>query len=318
MPYVAHAGVQLLLAPLAYEINTWYHIKTIGDTDYRWRLSGSMFCEVVAGTFTDKYEALKCAKQIYVTLIYSLLRGQHAIVDAGCDFYETRLFHTELDGSIDEYSEREAFFFWNRRHTGKTTGPAVYEVESTIDDFCTYRFLHATIRSLPNRRKLDFQHIDETIFTYCREAQQLLSSVVLADQTNDDGMKMTLYCSLLEHISDDVCKGEGVITEIDALIHHVMCSDLSDNNKAQMRSFLNTGKNISSRQKCRSMVYRHAKRNYLEYTPMQIFDAAYSVRNMFAHGQVDSYDKHPASCCMKFVVLDIIAGYFAAKELVDI
>lgn len=316
MPYVAHAGIELECDATAYAKGKWYLIKSAGSVEYRWRLNKNLLYEVIAGVFSNKDDALMCAKRMYVTLLYSMLNGQIFIKNAGCNVsYEPRLYDAKKDGTISEYLQNEEFFFWDLHYTGGQLGPGVYEVEKSIEDFDEYNFLSSEIGQISSSdTDLNFDNVDEYTFTYCREAQQLLSTVVVADQIGDYGMKMTLYCGLLEHLSEDGEKSDLVKAEIDALISHVEHSGLPKADKEQIKSFLRMGKGISSRQKCYALLKHYTHRMYGKYSVNKVFDEAYSFRSTFSHGSEIDHGRIRASRYMKYVVLDVIKGYFLEKE----
>ena len=67
MLYAAHAGILLSEDLGLYQKDIWYSIKLVDDIEYRWRLTGNLLLEVLAGTFCDKRAALICAKKTYVS-----------------------------------------------------------------------------------------------------------------------------------------------------------------------------------------------------------------------------------------------------------
>jgi len=240
LPYVAHAAIALSYDATSYEKDKWYRIKEADHIEFRWRLSSSLLYEVIAGTFEEKISALQCAKQMYVTLLYSALSKQLPIQNAGCDIYESRFFDPSYDIDYCSYIDNESFFFWNQHYKGGLLGPGVYEVENSIDDFDKCSFISMTVSASSPDIKLDLNNIDDYIFTYNRETQQLLSTVVMADNVCDYGMQMTMYCGLLEHLSENGYKDAQVISEIERLVDYVKCSELSDAQKSQIINPLTT------------------------------------------------------------------------------
>lgn len=315
MRYVAHVGVKLQQDAPAYEKGKWKTIKSLEKIEYKWRLNANLLYEVIAGVFCNKDDALKCAKQVYVTLLYSMLKGQIPVAEAGCEiFYEPRFYNADRDGSFDAYEKTENFFFWDSHLIGGQLGPGVYEVEESIEDFDKYKFLDVGISISRPDMVLSFDNVDDYTFTYCRQAQQLLSTVMTADKIGDYGMKMTLYCGLLEHLSKDSDKSDTVKAEIDALISHVESSDLSKPEKEQTINFLRIGKSISARQKCLSLLKRYARETYGDYSSKKVFDEAYSLRSRFSHGSEIEDIQIGTSRYMKYVVLDVIKSYILEKE----
>lgn len=313
MPYVAHVGIKLKDDHSHFEKNKWYYIKKVEKIEYRWRLENALIYEVVAGVFDDKYDALKCAKSIYVTLLYFLMKKRIKIANAGCDFHEMYSENSEKNKSIEAYNN-EQFFFWNKKNQGGWIGPGVYEVEKELDEFDEYKQLYGTISAFYPDTDLAFNNVDEYMFTYSPKSQELLSTIVAADSINDTGMKMTMYCGLLEHLAEDGKKTAEVISEIDALIAHVEDSDLEINQKNQLRNYLNQGKDISSRQKCIKLIEKYACTQYGIYTAKKVFNEAYSLRSTFSHGSSIDEFSVKAARYMKYLVLDVVQKYMIEKE----
>jgi hypothetical protein len=312
--YVARAAVQLGNDIPVYDKNTWYHIKTVNEIDYRWRFHNNYIYEVVAGVFQNKSIALKYAKSIYVTLLYKMLKSQIPLRDAGCNTYASRFYDPSVDKSLEEFTENENFFYWSPMYIGGSTGVGVYEEEKSIDDFDNYEFMFATLSiSSPNKR-LDFENVNEYTFTYCKQAQELLSSVILAESAFNTGMKMTIHCGLLEHISEGGKKDACVITKIDELIENIRDSELLDDYKNQIINYLREGKEISANQKCKKVIAKYAKDKYGPFTANQVFDAAYRCRSAFSHGEGRNAKKVERIAYMKYLVLDVIKGYMLDME----
>lgn len=49
MRYIAHAAVKLQDGILDEQKNKWVHIKNSDHIEYRWRVCGDRFCEIIAG-----------------------------------------------------------------------------------------------------------------------------------------------------------------------------------------------------------------------------------------------------------------------------
>lgn len=314
MLYVARAAVKLQQDAVSYEKNTWYHIKTVGCIEYRFCLRNDLTYEVIAGLFENKYEALKKAKQMYVTLLYYTVQEGIALDEPGCHIYESRLYHESIDGSCDDFLNEEKFFFWDSKHMGGNWGPGVYEVQSSIDEFESYRFLTTVLRIGCYDHNLQFKNVDEETFAYTREAQSLLSSAFLAESYSDIGMQMTVYCGILEHLAESGKKDECVIAEIENLKRCVSASALNREQQAQLLNFLESGKNISSRQKCKELIQKYFPEKYGPSSPVKIFDQAYSIRSTFSHGDTVDYDKIGVARYMKYLVFDVIRCYLLDKE----
>lgn len=315
MDYIAHAGVQLTTRVTTAKINKLHFIKQNAGVSYYWRLFGNHTYELIAGPFNDRYDALKCAKQMYVRLLYSVLKRNLEIVNSGCDTYPTRMYHESDKYSYEEYLSNEEYFFWTKNYTGGLCGPGVYEVDKTVEDFNNYEFIFADIGFVPKEINLEIKEPDEYIFTYSQESQRCLSIVVDARNICDLGMKMTLYCGLLEHLGEDREKESEVILEINECINNVGNSlKLKSSQMKSLISALGSLKRVSSRQKCIELISKYAKNNYGEFKAKNIFDKAYRIRSAFSHGgNVD--DKYSEKIQQMLpLVLDVIQGYFIDRE----
>ena len=316
MLYAAHAGILLSEDLGLYQKDIWYSIKLIDDIEYRWRLTGNLLLEVLAGTFCDKRAALKCAKKMYVSLLYLVLRQYFQIADAGCAFYGGRINLPGMDTNLDsqDCNDEEPFFYWNSRVQGGLVGPGVYEIEAGLDDFNRYKPSFAVTVQCTVRKPIDFGEIDEHIFIYNREAQRLLNTIIVATSIHDIGMEMTLFCGLLEHLSESGKKDPDVIREIENLIEQVKNSELEEEKKRNLVSYLSVGKELSARQRCLSLLKKYAKSKYGLYSASNVFDEAYSIRSTFSHGEEPDYGKVKAAAYMRFLMLDVIKGYLQSKE----
>ena len=315
MPYIAHVGICLANDYPDCEKDEWVLGKTINDISFYWRLSAGYTYEVVCMLFDDKYKALTAAKELYCAVLYNLLRRDVRIKNAGCAFYEKRLYHFETDGDKKDYPESS--FFWTPKNIGGGLGPDVYEVPGSLDDFdklYSKRGLHVEFKITTPGLVLDFDNFNSAPFCYNQESQPLLATIVEADTVLDIGLKMTLYCGLLEHISDNARKSEAVLSEIDALMQHVAESSLKGDEKESLLNYLREGKEISARQKCLRLCEKYAKEKYGQHPIKKIFDDAYSIRSAYSHGE-DCGNRYfgPASY-IKLVVLDVLKGYINDKE----
>ena len=166
MPYVAHAGVQLSIDTDSYEKGKWYFIKKTNDIEYRWRLSKDLTYDVIGGVFDDKHKALQRAKQMYVTLFYTLMSCGITLCNAGCEFYESRFFDKERDNSLEEFQNNELFFFWDKKHQGGRLGPGVFEVDNSIEEFNDYKFVTVKIGAFRYDTALEFDNVNDYIFVH--------------------------------------------------------------------------------------------------------------------------------------------------------
>lgn len=207
MLFVARAAIKLRDDFLNQRHDEWNDIKSVGTIEYKWRLCEDLAYEVTAGFFEKYDEALACAKQFYVSLLYYALRNGICIKNAGCQRYNPNLFVEGLDGDRDAFLENEEFFLWKNQNGGNY-GPSVIEVEKDYEELSTHQIIPLDVSVEWQSMDLAIEDIDKYVFSYTREAQRLLSIVVLADQTSSIGMKMTMYCALLEHLSPNRKKGK--------------------------------------------------------------------------------------------------------------
>ena len=313
MAYVAHAAIKLKNDESPNEKNVWHIIKQSEGIEYRWKFSVNHTYHVIAGTFDDPYKALNYAKQIFVTLFYSLVREGFRIEDAGVLFYGGRINNDDDEISIDGYDGEERNFFWNKHLQGGEFGPGVFEVTDSLDEFDEYRFINATL-SVSRESDLNITNVDDYYFTYCQEAQELFNTVLLAENTFDYGMEMTIYCGLLEHLSKNENKDQDVIDTIDDLIDSVEHSSLSQEKKDSLTNFLRYGKKQSARQRCLLLCKKYAKPTYGDYTCKEILDEAYGIRSAFSHGQNCENINSKSAAYIKLIVLDVIKNYMREKE----
>lgn len=312
MAYVAHAAVQLSDGESQNEKNVWHFIKRNDSIEYRWKFCNDFTCHIIAGIFERATDALQCAKQLYVSLFYELVWHGVPIADAGCSSYETRLFHDE-EPKVKGYSGDESFFFWTKRHQGGKLGPGVFEVDQSINEFDEYRFFSGTL-SGKRESDLNFENVDAYYFSYCREAQEYFNTIMLAENAYEYGMKMTIYCGLLEHLSENCDKEQDVLCVIDDLVKYVDGSSLSSEKKDSLKNFLNTGRKISANQKCVALCERYARQKYGGYTYKKIIGEAYSIRSAFSHGENSGNRYSACASYIKLVVLDVIKNYMREKE----
>ena len=310
MPYIAHVGVQLSTEYTAYEKNHWYYIKEAHGLRYHWRINDCDVYEVVCELFSNKELALLGAKYIYVTVLYNLLYHEIGISYAGCNYYAKRLC---IDKDKENYPE--GTFFWTPTYIGGGFGPDVYEVPESFEDFDK---LYKNLCSISKDTRiliqdtepaLDFDNYDKGYFMYNTMTQPFLYTIVQADSIFEIGLRMTLYCGLLEHMAEDKLKHPSVLSEIESLIEHVKSSSLSQEDKSSLVTYLQLGKSISAKQKCRLLCQKYAKDHYGPHTTKQILDDAYSIRSAFSHGEDCSQRYSGPAPYIKLIVLEVLIGY---------
>lgn len=306
MRYIAHAAVKLQDGILDEQKNKWVHIKNSDHIEYRWRVCGDRFCEIIAGPFDDKFDALRCAKKMQVTLLYATIGRYTFLEKAVPDFYSP-----DLDSDKTGVIENGESVFHSIRVRQRFAGPSVFEVIDSIDEFDDYKPVSISI-STSSTVHLDLSNIDTGSFHYNCTVHDLFQSIEVAENAHNFGIRMTIYCGLLEHLAKDARKENEVQTEIDALVEHVNESNLSHENKSQLLQYLEAGRNQSARQKCRKLIERYANEYYGDYPAKKVFDTAYSLRSKFSHGEIVQHNAIASH--IKNVVLDVIAGYMCEKE----
>jgi len=294
----------------AYEKNHWYKIKQVNDLRYHWRISDDRVYEVVCELFANKEQALVAAKSIYVTMLYNLLNKEIGIENAGCEFYARSLFIPGMDGNIEDYPESS--FYWTPKRQGGDIGPGVYEVPESFEDYD--RVYGDTLREEIDSAYidipvLDFQNYDTSPFEFSKKIQPMLYTIVQAEAVFGIGLRMTLYCGLLEHMAEDQLKQPEIISEIDLLIKHVNSSCLPSEDKRTLASFIGLAKYLSAKQKCLLLCEKYAKEEYGGVSTKEIFNDAYSIRSSFSHGDECNGRYSGPGSYIKFVVLDVLAGY---------
>ena len=312
MPYIAHVAVQLQNDESPNEKNVWHTIKKHKGIEYRWKFSDDLTYHVIAGVFEKPNDALRYMKQLYVTLFFSLLKEGFQINNAGCASYETRLCDDTI--TVEGYIGDEPFFFWNKYYQGGRIGPGVFEVEKSLDEFDEYKFLSASLKII-HESDLNFNNVDEYYFLYCREAQNFFNSIMLAESASEYGMKMTIYCGLLEHLSENKEKELEVLSVLDELIEYIDGTTLSKENKDSLKNFINSNRRMSARQKCLILCEKYAKERYGKYTCKKIINEAYGIRSAFSHGNDSENYYSECASNIKYVVLDVIKNYMREKEL---
>lgn len=314
MPFIAYAGVKLKWDFESYEKNKWYPLKTIHNIQYRWRFTSDFKYEVICGTFAKKEHAEIIAKYTFTTVLYNLLRKDFAIDDDCCWLWGDEFYCEEIDGDHDRFIDN-LFLYEDRNKVYRQTNVFVIPVEHTLDDFKGLTFNSSEGKTSVTGDELSFDNYDKSFFQYCKEGQQLYHTIILADNTDNLGIKMTLYCGILEHLVNDYEKDQAVIEEIDKLIQHVDESDLSNDQKRSLKEYLKIGKKVSSRQKCREFVKKYGREKYGNYSSKQIINAAYDIRSAFSHGSCcDNMYGTPAGY-MKAVILEVINNYMHEKDV---
>lgn len=322
MPYLAHVGIILDCDYSAYKKEHWYTYLNRKNFEIRWRFRNDFMYEVAAGPFCDRYEALKVAKYLFVTLLINFLYKKIPVQNAGLQFYEHRLYweeHEPYAHSVQEFNETEAFFFWNPKYHGDELGIGVYEIPN-------YSFEEISIYDPPNPRpiekaymfddadKLCFNNLEGVYFSFDREIQTVFVNLFEAEKSSDYGYKAEKYCGILEQLAPSYDKEQDVIAEINELIKHVQHSSLSEEQKQSIKNYLNSGKKMSSNQKCKKLVEEFGKDSYCSTDAKQILKNTYAIRSKYSHGENCRDENNSDIAKMKYLILDVIINYYRKKE----
>lgn len=310
MKYVAYVGVQLGNISPSFDSDKWRQIEENDGIKYVWHLSKQNFYEIIAGLFDDKIVALTKAKNMFITVLHHFLRMQINIIDAGCSHYEKRMYHEEIDGSVENFANNENFFYSTEKYQGTRIGPGVYQVESNFDEFFEYVHIEGLLSSLVDIKKFEEINITENIFKYGRKSQEMLNNIIAAENSDNFGMRMTIYCAILEHMSIDGPEDEEIVSKLDGFIRQVNDSTLTSVKKEQMVGGLQSLKRTSSRKKCLEVISKYAKTSYGPFTARQLFNSAYTCRSDYAHGNDIREKEYDKASYIKYIVLDAFKNYF--------
>ena len=314
MPYIAYAGVQLKWDFKSYEKDRWYPLKSIHNTQYQWRITSDSIYEVICGIFFQKEHAEIIAKYVFTKVLYNLLSNDIAIDNNCCRFWGDEFYFEEINGDYQEFLDT-LFVYTGKNKVYGQGNIFVIQVENSLSDFTGLSINSNRGTIIVDGDILSFDNYNCSFFQYNKEGQQLYHTIIMADNTDNLGIKMTLYCGILEHLVSDYEKDQDVIEEIDQLIQHVEESKLSKDNKHTLKEYLKRGKKASSRQKCRDFVNKYGREKYGEYTGKQIINAAYDIRSAFSHGSnCDKMYGTPAKY-MKAVILEVVNNYMHEKDI---
>lgn len=314
MFYLARCAVILKCDIDDFQKNTWY--KYPNDPKYKMRLKDDLCLEVICSCFEYKLEALNCAKNMYAALIYHLLKCDYTIAsETCCCCYNCFNIH-EL-GSYSEADEEKLFIYSPESHY-HYTGFGVFEIPNSTEDFDKlYSFEVISCTFSGNGNLLRKFNPQKYVFSYNSEVESLIYDLIKADRASNLGLKMTIYCGLLEHIAG-LCikqkkKDDDVISFIDEFITQTKKSSLDKNKSNQLIEYLRRGKNKSSGDICREVISKYAKPEYGGYKTNDIISKAYGIRSTYSHGACAPFANSKVEQ-MKFILLDVIKGYMHEKE----
>lgn len=297
MFYLAHAATVLVSDFPIYEKNKWFKLKPSNELEYKWRITSNKIYEVICGPFNDPLEAQNMAKNLHKELKYNFLFNDIQVEGLGYSFDQPSI--------------------WTHHHIGGRLGANVFEIIESIDELDETYFnkrLSGYLTPLEFHSLLDFNNYGSLCFLYNDEAARLLDMMERASGSVDSGLKMTIYCGILENLTNDAEKSEDVLLLIDALIKEVGDACISEEEKKSLIGYLKTGKRKSSREKCIDLCKRYATGSYGQYSAEAVVKAAYKIRSSFSHGS-NRYSTltNSKACYMEKVVKKVIAGYLEEK-----
>ncbi len=319
--YVARIEIRLRDQYGNYPQNVWIELFRFDDIICKWRYKKDNSLEIILGAFASKSYALQEGKKLYSKILYRFLWKFNNIL-TGCGKYQHRMYHKEHDGPLDEFVENEECFFCSENYSGFFPGLAIYEVNSSIDEFeIIYEEQPAaTIQSLHPDSSFPFSDLDkyrEIGITYSEDSQIIFSLIEIACNFGEP-IDVLVLCSALEMLSTEKKqKTQEEIVFIDKLISCVDSSTLEDEQKRNLRGFLSSGKEVGSRNRCLNTVRKYCKRDIAGFSPEEIFNEAYSIRSKIIHGgKIYGHNFEPVHY-FKYVVLKVLWGVLKEKTTTD-
>ncbi len=184
MSYLARCAVILKYDIQDFQKNKWR--KFTKDPKYKMRLRDDLCLEVICDCFDDKFEALSCAKRMYVSLIYHLLKNNYKIASGECCCCYNYLNIHELGTPIEV--EEEKLFIYSPDSNCQYTGFGVFEMPNSTDEFDTlYSFTTISWTSYDNDRSLYKFDPKEYVFSYNSDVETLLYDLIEADRASSMG-----------------------------------------------------------------------------------------------------------------------------------
>ena len=240
MSYITHIAVKLQTSFSRYVGQEWKSKRLDDGRNIKWRFKQDRTLELLSELFSEPQDALVCGKDLYVTLLVELLKNGIQIQDAGCEFYEKQLMPAPINGVENEH---DYSFFWPQKHYGGGIGLDVYEVNSFEEIEDRAHSFSLSLQVCTDSNAPASINLNHNYFDYSPEAQEYLAIIATAETVFDIGDKMTLYCSMLERLAGQKeLKSENTIALIDKVIEFVNKSDIPDNEKNSLVSYLGNGK----------------------------------------------------------------------------
>ena len=298
---------------------SWHTLDCQNDYMHEWRFTKSGDFDVVVGSFEDPKQALEYAKRLYISVLYMALYSGYSICKSGCDEYGEPNRYNEGEFMKDRIGN-EPFYIQSLRDYGACYGICIFEVKNSIEECKERAFypnsIHFDILSYHSQTLSHF-NIDvlrKNRFSFSKESQEILHSLVNASTFHEIGIEMTIYCGILEHLAPTEVKSEEELELIDELVDKIETSNLDPEKKQQMKNYLEMGRTQSSRQRCKNLASKHCREKYGKYKTNKIIGTAYNIRSRYAHGDTEIHDIEGAEY-MKSVVMDVVWGVFSGDKV---
>ena len=309
MPYIAHAAVKLHHNYAFYEQDVWNSMALSDGTHINWRLKSDKVLEVASNPIKEKCEAIELGKRLYPSLLIQLLKLGIPITDPGCDSYANRFYNEEMDGDRQE-DMPECQLVWKKNYSGGGIGLDIYEADS-FDELehraCSIEF---EIEQTSDADVLVNIDLSKVFFDFTPITQEYLATLCDAERVMDAGLRMTLYCGILEKLAGESDKDQDVIDEIDKLIGYVDCSSLSGEKKEGLKGLLRIGKKESAQKRIKGLCDQYARDMYGGHKTVKIIKEAYSLRSTFSHTGPNNEKYSAVAQLIKWITIDVLCGYF--------
>lgn len=299
-----------------YEKNKWMECFMYKDKICKWRFKENGIIDFIIGNYENKHEALKDGKILYFNILYEIHRSKWKFI-LGESNYITNMYHENNEYTSREFMENEEWFFNNKKRSSDFLGLGIYEIEKNIEEYDEYGKISAcnvTIISkepfafLDNISKMDYN------CKYSKSCQKIFNLVRMSEES-DVETTILLLCQALETMGEDKDKEMKEIELIKKLIKIARESEIDDNQKNSLISFLESGKKISSRKKCENLINKYSKYDYTQFDKKKIFKEAYDLRSKIIHGdEIDESNAHEISYYLKYLVLDILKEWSKEKN----
>ena len=285
--------------------DNWHIIKEENNIIYKWRVNQNRY-QLLIGEYTDIVQAKSDFNKLYVSLFYN---------------YIYNILNKPRVGSIGMlFRENIPQILYEHKHYCSGAYAAIHEIEDMSEIENMKLISGRVLLKSDINNYFDFNNLfSDDYFNYSEESNHYLYVLNLAHNINDDGLKMTLLCGLLEKISIQENKSDAVVSEIERLISMIDKSKLSDKEYEQLKNYLNDGKRESARQRCIKTINKYANDFVINgYDAKTIVSDAYSIRSAYSHGdnqKKESSNKMKESAnYMFYLMLHIVNEYFKEKQ----